>query len=184
MGWTSYYPGYGFNRKEEVLKIFTGENENGSWKPLKISFHGSTAYLAVERRKPSGERYIFGAVVLTRLTKDGEFFYKDMDETVGPFECDCPVSILKMLSPTDNEYANTWRRKCYDKARLNKIKRVDENALNNLPVGSQISFEINGRQVLAAKTKWFSHKRPIWQDGQYRYTTKTIEHCGYTVVKK
>lgn len=45
--------------------------------------------------------------------KDGYVFgYKDMDETMGPCEADCPQRILDMLTPTDNVHALEWRERC------------------------------------------------------------------------
>lgn len=37
--------------------------------------------------------------------------YKDMDETVGPYQTDCPISYINKASPTEHEYANAWRKK-------------------------------------------------------------------------
>ena len=31
-----------------------------------------------------------------------------------PYHYECPKSILKLLTPTDNELANEWREKCYE----------------------------------------------------------------------
>lgn len=59
---------------------------------------------------------VFAAVVLVRWNPraaDGFVFaYKDLDETAGPFECECPERILRLLDPTDNHAALVWRRRC------------------------------------------------------------------------
>ena len=59
---------------------------------------------------------VFAAVVLVRWNpraSDGYVFaYKDLDETAGPFECECPERILRLLDPTDNHAALVWRRRC------------------------------------------------------------------------
>src|SRR3546814_6819551 len=59
---------------------------------------------------------IFAIVCLVRWNpraKDGYIFgYKDMDETMGPCEADCPARILDLLTPTDKEYAREWRARC------------------------------------------------------------------------
>lgn len=59
---------------------------------------------------------VFAAVVLVRWNpraSDGYVFaYKDIDETAGPFECECPERILRLLDPTDNHSALVWRRRC------------------------------------------------------------------------
>ena len=38
--------------------------------------------------------------------------YKDMEESMGPYECDCPALILDLLTPTDRDYALHWRARC------------------------------------------------------------------------
>jgi hypothetical protein len=35
-----------------------------------------------------------------------------MDETMGPCESSCPERILKLLTPTDSDYAKEWRARC------------------------------------------------------------------------
>ena len=74
-------------------------------------------YAAVEHVvAETGAREVFAAVCLVDYNlRDREGFifgYKDMDETVGPCECDCPQSILDLLTPTDVEYAKEWRANC------------------------------------------------------------------------
>lgn len=68
----------------------------------------SGKYWAVEERE-SGDVSAF--VVLTKRPR-GEFGYKAIHETSGPFECNAPAKILNLLSETDNEYALEWRAKC------------------------------------------------------------------------
>ena len=62
------------------------------------------------------------------------FAYKDMDESYGPCQCDCPKGILDLLSPTENEYALQWRKACYE----NIVKKRNPNGFNKLPVGTVI----------------------------------------------
>ena len=59
-----------------------------------------------------------------------------MDETCGPYNCDCPKAILDLLTPTDSEWANKWRQACRETL-ANKAK---PNALNKLPIGTVIKF--------------------------------------------
>lgn len=76
-----------------------------------------TCYAAVERIDgDTGERTVWAAVILLHYgaTKHDshDFGYKDMDETMGPNESECPARILDLLTPTDSEYANGWRARC------------------------------------------------------------------------
>ena len=48
--------------------------------------------------------------------KDGYVFaYKDLDETMGPHEAECPERILALLGDTDHPSALDWRRRCLDR---------------------------------------------------------------------
>ena len=47
--------------------------------------------------------------------------YKDMEESEGPYYYNCPERILKLLTPTSNEYALRWRKKCWE--RIERCKR-------------------------------------------------------------
>jgi hypothetical protein len=55
----------------------------------------------------------FALVCLVRdNTKDRDgrnFGVKDMSETMGPCEAECPAKILDLLAPTTSEYALAWR---------------------------------------------------------------------------
>ena len=65
---------------------------------------------------PTEEQKIVGYVVLTSVRDNYWFGYKDMSEFGMPYYFDCPKGILKLLSETDNEYANEWRKECYKRA--------------------------------------------------------------------
>lgn len=54
-----------------------------------------------------------------------QFGYKDMEESMGPFEDDCPQSILDLLTSTDSDHALDWRRRC--RARLERRSRKIED---------------------------------------------------------
>lgn len=76
----------------------------------------STYYAAVEHVKPDGYSLVFAAVCLVKYNPkaaDGYIFgYKDMDETMGPCEAECPKDILDLLTPTDRPHAVAWRARC------------------------------------------------------------------------
>ncbi len=78
-------------------------------------------YAAIEHvRHETNERTVFTAVCLVyynpRDRKGYIFGYKDMDETVGPNESDCPEAILDLLTPTEYPYAQAWRTRCRESA--------------------------------------------------------------------
>ena len=120
MGWSSIYTGRltSQERKQRIDRVRTWEHEE----VVKSCMVGTTYYAAV-RRKDDG--FVYAVVALTRM-ENGEFWYKDMSEFCGPVEEKCPIGILNLLSPTDNEFAREWRKNCFanhkKKLRLRKMK--------------------------------------------------------------
>jgi hypothetical protein len=72
----------------------------------------------------TGEREVYALVCQLDLRGDPEgrynFGYKDVDETGGPFEDECPERILRLLTPTDDPTANRWRERCWERIRRRK----------------------------------------------------------------
>lgn len=83
---------------------------------LKSALRGTTYYAACELKdadKPAAVTAVICNVKINPTARDGlTFGYKDMTENMGPYNYDCPASVLDLLTPTDNAYANEWRSKC------------------------------------------------------------------------
>jgi hypothetical protein len=117
MGWTGIYH-IPDNPVEFLTKELTWVGDDGDYcKVLAASPVGSTVYMAMERKgKDDAKPYVFAMVVLTQR-HDGEFMYKEMDESTGPNECNCPDKIMNLLTPLEewpdgpHEYAVNWRRR-------------------------------------------------------------------------
>lgn len=122
MGWTETHK----NKGETMTEFFVNSgvlswkgNTTAQYKVLNSAFVKlSTFYAAVERiDNESGNRDVFAVIILVKMFNnkpnrsgiyrgmgggpDYNICYKDMDETVGPCECECPERILKLLTPTD-----------------------------------------------------------------------------------
>ena len=200
MGWTSYhathYKNGKIDRKAECDAYFIEGLNSGFYDVLKSSMVGSTYYAAVRPLKKSGangsyvdipeeEQEVFAAVFLTSTNaKDYfDFSYKNMDETYGPCERKCPKGILDLLTPTENKYANAWRKAC----RENLIKKNNPNALSKLPVGSEIKYKTyNGEEVIAYKhPPAYQFKRPFWYlKGRGMYVRTGNIPDNYEVIKR
>jgi len=137
MGWTYYnanhYTKRGtVDRKAECDSMFNTSwnytDKDGIVHPLsdrvvKSAMVGRVWYGAVERSEGGVPKYTTALVLLTSSdNKRGwNFGYKDMSESMGPFERQCPVSVLKCLSSIEElksksgyvGYAEEWRRDCY-----------------------------------------------------------------------
>lgn len=75
------------------------------------------AYLACKVTPKNGSNpYVYALVCklefLPNTNEHYNFWYKPMEEEMGPYYFDCPKRILAQLSPTDNKVANEWRAIC------------------------------------------------------------------------
>lgn len=133
----------------KLLKAYKGEDENGKsiYEDLTIS-----------------EQEVFAVVILTSVNNNDycNFAYKLMNETVGPCEANCPVSILTLLTPTNNKYALDWRERCFKNA--NK-----ERKLKDLAVGTKIRISNQGGRgdkqtiILQKMEAAYQFKTPWWK---------------------
>ena len=137
MGWTHYNSTYlkpngEVDRKKELDSEFRND-----YTVLKSAMVGTTYYAAI-KKEATGE--VFGYVALTSSWKKGgyNFGYKSMDETMGPNESKCPLSILSLLTETDYEYALEWRERC---RRYHREKK-SPNSFANLPIGTKVIWTI------------------------------------------
>jgi hypothetical protein len=150
MGWT-YCNKIG-STKEFLESTINGENEHGKWTVLDTALKnfGRVAYMAVEKlTKETGEVTRFGLVMLVDHNGDyGEIGYKDIDESMGPRECECPERILKLLEgyAPINEYSASWREKCWTNIKARKYHNKGKKAfVKNLKAGDRI-VDIYGRE--------------------------------------
>ena len=218
MGWTSYRATHykpvkngclTIDRKAECDAYFLEGLNSGYYEVLKSSIVGSTYYAAVKQLKrcgdedengnfiavdiPKEEQRVWGAVFLTSTNmKDYfNFSYKDMSESMGPCRYECPKGILDLLSPTDNEYANNWRAKCY----ANIEKKKDKNALNNLPAETIIKvvmpFDTRyykaGDVVKLTKRKHWTRGKTHWYANSTLYFTAGLMRMldgHYEIIKR
>lgn len=195
MGWVAYCASHYkyvkgkrvVDRKAECDSIFGSEDSyNGAYhlKNLKSAMVGSTYYAAIERTNKDNpeDRIVFAVICLTStdMTDYHNFAYKDMDETCGPYKCDCPKGILDLLTPTDSEFANAWRKKCYEA----HAKKKDPNALKNLPVGTKIKvvmpfdtkYHRKGQEVVLAKCWNWRGNRTGWYKGSMKFTAGLMKY--------
>lgn len=164
MGWWGHKPTHFKNGKvDRKAELIAQAEKWENFTLLKGSLIGTTWYAAV-RDDRTGE--VFGMVTLTSID-DGYFMVKEMDETVGPFYYQCPMNILKLLTPTDNEQANEWRKNCWQYHEEQK----DPYLFKNLPEGAKVKWTVassnwlgdleKGQVHTLEKIKY--HKRYYWQ---------------------
>lgn len=115
MGWTSMKKPYDI---KEYFKSGWGEHKE----VLDIAMvRRAVVYMAV-RFNDGKENYVFAAIYKIsfnpKATDGYDFSYKDMSESVGPYECDCPLRIMKLLTPLEERtdhlgYSADWRERVH-----------------------------------------------------------------------
>lgn len=200
MGWTSYnathYNKHGqIDRKAECDAYWLEGLNAGYFEVVKSSMVGTTYYGAIKplkRKAPDGtvedipqnEQIVFCAVFLTMTNVKNyyNFYYKNMDESMFPGVCECPISVLNVLTKTDNANAIEWRNKCRESLAVKRMYRKSRVLLADLPVGSVIKFSspksygngiINQGDTVTLHKRYHSTK-PFWCDGQYRWPARFI----------
>ena len=111
------------------------------------------------------------------------FGYKDMDESMGPCERECPVSILKLLSARDDKWAIEWRAACRENAAKKSASKKDQNSLQNLPLGAKITVQKRGQGIVLEKGRISNRKNPVWisRAENVYYPLSHIKRYGYTL---
>lgn len=198
MGWTSYRATHykptkngrlTIDRKAECDAYFLEGLNSGYYEVLKSAMVGSTYYAAVKPLKKYGgkdangndvhidiqenEQRVFAAIFLTStdMTDYYNFSYKDMDESCGPHQTDCPKGILDLLTPTESEWANEWRKACYE----NLQKKKDKNSLGKLPVGTILKVTLPFDTKYHAKGAVVTlTKRKDWNNRSHWYANSTV----------
>lgn len=196
MDWTSYHASYykkngEIDRKAECDAYWKEGLNRGHFEVVRSAMVGTTYYAAVKailRRIgdgkdtyepiPESEQKVFGVVFLTTVDRKDyyNFAYKDMDETCGPCQTDCPLGILKLLDKTDNAYAIAWRNACVESAKKRVQHTNSRKKLKELSVGSSIEFYATSDFSSGVKagdrvrlTKRFIWNKAIWTDGAYSW---------------
>jgi len=143
MGWTYTHldKGQALNYFKELCTYqrenFKSEFIQGAFTSFR-RFYAAVRHTHVDTGKT--EVWCFVAMVDWQRHDHHNFGYKDMCDTMGPNIADCPESILKLLSPTEQitdsrdkdgsyAWAKNWRIRCWEsvlsKKQTKKIKDGD-----------------------------------------------------------
>ena len=130
----------------------------------------NTVYLAVRStEKKTGGTFVFAAVILISNTKKSGFGYKDMDESMGPCQCDCPERIIRRLSPIADipnpSYTAEWRARVaarHDEQRQRRQRRksLSVGTIVTLPAATRFAGGITANMFRVAH---FRRRTPIFE---------------------
>lgn len=152
MGWsytraTCFDKKGNIDRREEMHKALFGCTI------LKDRMVGSTYYAAIKDKNEG----VFILIALTNVDK-GDFGYKDMDASMGPYVYTCPESILKLNTYHDG-YTDEWIDKCRfvaeRKKKLAKAKKIQVKLpfdTNHFSEGTTLYLYKQGKHWVASGT--------------------------------
>lgn len=159
MGWT--YTQKPANVKQDLRDACTFTNNNVSYRVLDDALVNMREYYAAVERTDSetGDVRVLAFVTMVDYVRNDYYSFgtKEMTEEEGPVISNCPEKILKLLTPTDVEYANDWRARCWEnvnaRKRVNALKTDDVVRLEN-----PVSFT-NGEEAKELRVVTYAVRR-------------------------
>jgi hypothetical protein len=106
MGWL-----FGWNDKASLIRHLNGDNIAGYHKLIANSVRGRCLWQVLE---PVNGNPRFIALYLLSKSGGEDWGYKDIDESMGPVEVNCPLSYLELAPEGDTAptgYSREWRER-------------------------------------------------------------------------
>jgi len=175
VGWTVTHKPKGQTLKE----FFTEEFGEGVLDVAQVGF--TEAYVAYKCR----DGRVIAIACHTRYYNDPyfNFGYKDVSEDMGPYICNCPERILKQLSPTDNNWAKEWRKRCWESIRRKKKSSLIRDG-DFIKFREPISFQ--GGETLNLFKVEKSGRRVLFKRAYYSLSLDDLlvyDLCYYRITK-
>ena len=162
------------DRKKECTCFLLDTINSDLYEVVHAAFYCNVYYAAVVQTKifndqeykeiPKEEQEITAMVIDTKTEKK-EFIYLNLEkESDMPIRRECPKIILNLLSDTDDENSQEWRKQCHKSLQIKrKLLKLD-----GLPEGTRIQFPSllsfsNGVEkgdsiiLLKSNRKWMLH---------------------------
>ena len=149
---------------------FKHDGEHRTQRVLAAARVANTVYMALKiTEKTSGNSYVLAAIILISNTRKHGFGYKDMSECMGPYECDCPDRIMRLLSPIEDipspSYAAEWRARVAARKTANAALRTKRASLRPgsiLTLEREVSFR-DGTKATAFRMRFLRRKTPVFE---------------------
>lgn len=164
----------------------TDDQPAHGYRVLESACPGNRVYYAAVQRSDDGVAGQISAVVcLVRWNpkaKDGFVFaYKDMSESMGPNEADCPLRVLERLTSTNNPVSLDWRRRCFATIRR-RSRKLPDGALIRFP--EPIAFGDNSRHELMRVLHQGNRIILTRSDGCGRYRVGNLLDRKFEIVRE
>jgi len=93
--------------RKDLIAHLTEDNEHS--KTLKYCCVGNNLWMVKEL--PDGTRFILLCLMQFHGCSFGYWGYKDIDETSGPYQVNCPLSYIEMCTEPHNDNSREWRER-------------------------------------------------------------------------
>jgi hypothetical protein len=121
-------------RKELIAERIEShtDNEKGTSRIcLAHCLRGNALWTVWEIITPEKQFRYIGCDLLQNGGKSMGWGYKDLDESMGPYQVSCPLSYLDMVPQPDGEIANNWRKAVRDyHAKRTQTQSLGTKAIN------------------------------------------------------
>ena len=180
MGWDGIYITEAHKTVSEKLSVYFKYHGFCENEVVKATIKNGVVYGAIRNLKTND---VWAMVSLLKFRKDGwqtEMLAKNMSEDMMPYYFDCPKSILDLLTKTDNEHSNEWRKRCYEQ--LEKAKeKAKVKKTDYLFIKSGVKFSDGKIQHVFCKDK---HRRNVYyvitsEYSQYRFNPNDHDDVQY-----
>lgn len=177
MGWTSFQDMPGMTPAQILIRELNGTNDNGAnWTILDHATKPGEFYGVCRFTAPGADPVFYGVVVLfKRSKKTGEFSYKNMDETCGPYAAKCPIRLIDQLDKLGlphNTMARDWRDRCRANAKRKPAPAVKPGDIVKFP---NIGGEFELIKPAGPRRGWLIKYKN--EAVLYRATARQIANC-------
>ena len=189
MGWTCSHRPQGQSIKDFLREKYEWDNDKQKGEVLDLAVKDlRTAYIAVRNTdKQTGCSYVWGLVCLISYHR-GDYYntcVKEVTETMGPMEAECPEWILKLLTSLDDpdytaankDWAREWRECCWNNIkRRNSRPRLRRGMHLRHPEGIRFANgeTIREFQILNPRSTLVADANGL---GRYRVTRRILAAC-------
>ena len=145
---------------------------------LRSSVINTVYYAAIKQiRKDTNETEVFASIIPFSLSRH-ELTYSDYTDANLPYYTKCPEATLKLLSPTNNQSANKWRKRCHE---YNQMKRLIGHAKRkNIPIAVNGLHDTDNPIKVCYEQNY--HRWVETENPRYYITESTMMRRGFKLV--
>lgn len=177
MGWTTFHKEKHLSVKDWFKAEVAKEVE-----VLDVAIVKFRTLYAACRKKDTTD--VWAAIfLLDYMNADYDNFgYKDMDETCGPTQSECPERILKLLTPTDSQWANEWRERCWAHIHQKKARPKVKSG-DTMQFAQPLHFT-NGFEGDSFRYERYRNRDIFYSPGGGSYRIRNWRSMDYKVIAK